>query len=755
MANIEQISRRLRWRNELLPLLAVGAALGLSACGQFGDAPPRAKSAMGSGPGCLNELGDTVSKYTTGEATEEKTAETWDCVIDAMDMFQRFVKGSDDDGASYSQRDITALISNFMVTDRPIPEGLVDAGFSLKASIFGGSPARITPKEFGRVLAMVRVMKKESVGMLPYIRHYNRSKDYLGLLSFADALVNASSQFQNALEVQGNQAFSKAHARVLIGDLGTLFKWDFAPELVDFLFAAKTLMLGGTTEEIEHQAWPRMFRLGGTFGGVILGLTSTEIYPKKDTAAAIRYFLELGRRVQGAMHETLDYHGGALHLRHFDAVVDNLPSSWIDLPKPAIKAALRPAINKLFKSRLRDRIEHRSIDFLFGLLLELGRTQAHVESLYVRSKAAPEGLTRQEFAAAAEDYAYDLDAQGKADVARLKGLVQNYMPLYYGDEISAYFGNLDTYSLRYLSMLSLIDRLMAHLIEAYSGSIQASQIQFESVVSDYSEILAAYGVVKKGDTAFAGKRFMEANIFLPSSNGDSYLNQSEGVYYGLYILSFTLNIPTVEADIGPLCRLDETPEGARPWMDADCFKREYAARAEKYLAGFPFILDTFRALTPEQKLQFVGFFMDAGEQCRPSAPGQPLKPCEVEAPSEYWMPADLDAFVGFVHFAEGIFQRVDINRDDIIDLAELRIMFPIYKNLILEMVNKNIKLPSFLTGDGILFGAFAYIFKFAKFPAGIFDIPQLVAWLLAPYNWQVHSDRFLVVKALAGMAKMM
>ena len=291
---------------------------------------------------------------------------------------------------------------------------------------------------------------------------------------------------------------------------------------------------------------------------------------------------------------------------------------------------------------------------------------------------------------------------------------------------------------------------MGHLIESYSGSIQASKEQFQNVVTDFQDILESYGVVKKGDLKFAEKRFLEANIFMLASNGDGFLNQAEGVYYGLYILSFTFNIPVVEGDIGPICRLSDTPEGKRPYMDAECFKREFVARGEEYFARFPFMLDTFRSLSARDKLTFVGFFMEAGKQCRVSTVE---KPCE--APVEYWMPADLDAFVGFIHFAEGIFLRVDTNRDRIIDLAELRTIFPIYKPLIHDMITKKIQLPDFLTGDGILFGAFAYIFRFAKFPGAIGDIPHLVLWLITPYNWQVASDRFFVVKALAGMAKMM
>jgi hypothetical protein len=740
MIRFQRLSWKKRWHHELSPFVIIGAALLIGGCGQFGDAPPRNKVGMGGGPGCLNELGSTVDLYITGEASETKVGETWDCVIDSMDMFRRFVKGSDDDGSSYTPQDMRALISNYLVTDREIPFSLIQAGFSLKASMFGGSAERISPKEFDRVLALVKVMKKESVGILPNIRHYNRSRDHKGLLDFADALIRASGNFQSALQVEGNLPFPKEHAQVLVNDLGRLFGWDFPHEIVNFAFAAKTLMMGGTSNQIENWAWPRLFRLGGNFSGVLLGIFSAELYPKKDTAEGIRYFLELGRRIQAALHETLDYHGGALHVRYMDEVVDHIPETWVSLPKAAIKSAVRPAINKLFKSRLKDRLEHRSVDFIFGLLQDLGRTQAHIETLYLRSKAGPDGLTRREFEQAAEDYAEILDAKGRGEVERLIRLVHTYIPLYHRDELKAYYGDLEGYSLRYVSILSLIDRLMAHAIEAYSGTITVSKAQFNTIFTDYVDLLDALGVVKKDDKEFADKRFMEANIFLLASNGDQSLSQEEGVYYGLNILSFTIMIPEISDELSPLCGVSEG-EGGRMNMDPECFKREFAARGEEYFKRFPFVLNTFRGLNAAQKLQLVGYFMEAGKQKK--------------SPPELWTGPDLDAMIGFMHFAEGIFLRVDTNRDDIIDMNEIRAIFPIYRGLLYDMVTSKITLPSFLTGDGILLGAFAYILRFAKFPAGIGDIPHLVLWLITPMNWQVHSDRFTVIKALGGMAKMM
>ncbi len=729
----------------LMALLCIGTFSALvSGCGQFGEKPFEKKIlGMGEGGGCLNNLGPTAESYVKGELSPGATGETFDCIIDNMGMFRRFVKGSAGDGSSYTPQDIRALISNFLVTDREIPFSLIQAGFAMKASMFGGSGEAITPDEFDRVHEMVKVLKSELIRLIPNVRSYHQDRGYQSLLAFADAMILAAKNFQGAFKFAGNLPFPKEQARVLVNDLGRLFGWDFPAAIVDFAFSAKVVMMGGSAQVIENWAWNRLFHMGGSFGGVILGIASADIYPKKNTAEAIRYFLELGKRVEKSLHESIEFHGGGIPVADIERAIDDMPESWTPLPKSAMKSALRPAINKLFRSRLKDRIEHRSVDYIFGLLQSLGKTQAHIESIYVESKASPDGLTRSEFEQAAQDYVSSLnDDASKQEVSRLIRLVKTYKALYWRDELSVHFGDLETYSLRYVSMLSLIDYGLGHLIESYSGSIRLSRDQFTMIFSDFEEILDALGVVKAEDNVkFAEGRFMEANIFVEASNGDSNFDRSEGVYYILNVISFSALIPKMTEDLQEICRLGDNVEGARPTLDPECFKREVVGRSEDYLSRFPFLLDLFRTLTPERKSLMIGYLMAAGK--------------DKKSPAGQFMPADLDGFVGFLHFSEGIFQRVDRNKDDILTFDEVEAIFPVYRGLLFEMVSQ-FGLPSFLKGDGILLGAFAYVLRFAKVPAGVFDAPHIVLWLTGTKaNWIVHSDRFTVIKALSNMAKVL
>ncbi len=103
---------------------------------------------------------------------------------------------------------------------------------------------------------------------------------------------------------------------------------------------------------------------------------------------------------------------------------------------------------------------------------------------------------------------------------------------------------------------------------------------------------------------------------------------------------------------------------------------------------------------------------------------------------------------GLIHFMEGLFVRFDRNHDGILDLDELMIAYPTFKNYLAQIANIN---PS---DDNTLQAVYTYLLKYKKAPTtDIIGLAELLVWELEKPTWSISDDRMAIYTVMAQLSE--
>lgn len=718
----------------------LGLALTVFAsCGILGDKSDlkRLLDYNPDGVGCMNQIGPHFQAYYEGTIDEATWAGTWDCAIDNLALFKRFVRSSD--AAGYTKEDIHGFVSGFLITNGSVTAQLVAALFDLKASLFGGTRDLISLSEFDRIVGILSTIKTETTRLLPHMVLRARTPSPDNLLALADALLIVGDNLSAALNTRGNPTFSFASVQALADELGGVLHIAMPADLMAWVSALKVVITAGGGDGIAAGDWPRVTRAIVAYGGPALAVFSVDSRYLKGPNAMGEFVMKLAWKIKTNVLETLDLYGGALPLASLDSVIDAIPPRWFDFDRVAIKNTLRPIANKILQSRVPDAIDSSAIDLIFEKMSAWSAGQTHLEAIFANLHAGENGVTFEEFEAEATRYRLTLPRKQHREVYRLISLARQQRPVFLGNDDQMTFTANNTYSQHHLAIFNAITLVAQHLLKVYStlpGGTLGTSDNLQTVVNDFTEIARALHAADLSVPGWATARFLEANLFTFASNGDKFIDTDEAT-----------SLIAIAYSSGSLSRkIREGTDRACPslgkdvlgnnWKAADCFRREFYGNHAIYWDHMPLLVQYYRHLSESDKTKLQNAMEKAARRYGVSE--QPIAS------------NDQDGYAGIMQYVETLLARFDINNSQTFNLSEAMAAYPVFKGPLAEFGG--------VTGypDLVIQTIFTYVIHYGHPPAKDWKgYLHLAAWFAQKPIWHklVNSDRLKLYQVIESLAQ--
>jgi hypothetical protein len=716
-----------------------------------GEKKPAEKNLLpGKNSGCFDQLGDRVKRYFDGSIENAEWQDTFDCVNDQVTFFKKYVRGNSPDG--YNQSDIAALVRQFLITSRPLSDAFIASIFDIKASVFGGTAGIITPKELDEFLALSQTLRVETTKLLPALQAKHRSPNGPNLLALSDGLGVFGGNLATYLKtLKGTIAVRKESFLPFVREIIELHGGD--PTLVDrygdFVRNLKVVVTGGTADVIEPSTWPAIIQQGSSFAGLLLAYRDMEDQIFTAPGDKDQFQIDIARRAQIAINRVIALHGAGIPLELFDPVIDTIPWDALSLSKrAAIKHDLRPMVMRAMKGGVPGYLNTAAVGTVIDLFENGTRKQIHLKRIYASLPTSP---SKADFEASARKYLINVTTtQDRADVNNLIAISKTFIGLFPEDSGEMVFRQ-DIREVRtenHMEHMSWFQTAIQHLLSVYAtGPVGANSRPIAKVddlanlTSDFNQILIQWKLSSAALTPMemAKKRFREANLFMPVSNGDAYMDEVEGTYYLGFLFSasslshrmfdgVTHNAPAWSAC--PITGKDDLGSDA---VDAPCFRNIYFNHPEVFWNNFPGLQTTYAAMDPDQKAD-LAMSMEIASRVG----GYSEKPIG---------PYDVDSFGALPHYVEDVMERFDLNNDELLDKEEiLDHAYPIFKK---TLQDSDAVPAAAKKSDFLLKGILTYLMKYGKPPNGTLD---LLGWCARLPFTKIEAQRGAVYKVVAILA---
>jgi hypothetical protein len=731
----------------LMTTLSVGAFTGCAKLGEKEALEKLLQIRMGA-DGCLNEMGPRAREYLEGTVDPEKWGALFECADSSIVMFQKFVRGSVENG--YSPKDIQSLASLLLITHKPVTDALVRSGFELKASILGGDSAVMTEQDLEDVRALLKVAKEESLALLPHLKARKLTPTPEALDQLADAVERSAATLGAQLAGSGE---SRSRAILMWSTLETL-KQEIEPilgfalpsQLVDWGKAAKEILLGGSLEGLEPSVWSSGLRLGGRVVGPLAALASADFEALHRKWQAIPFAGRQGEKLLGILSDTLDIHGGALPLSQVDRVLDLMPDEFLTTPKGklmdrgVIQRSLRPIVQKIFLARDLQSWDREAQGTLESLLREWFEGQKLLERLYsqLADEGAQElGVDLSTLKRAATELVAGADPLDQRRMQRLIWIAERYRPLYVGSDTQLSFGKWSRYSLTQLSNFHIFRTLADVLLDRYStleGKQLATVENFKALFDDVLPLLGEMQLIDPKIPDLPLRRYIEANLFMFLSEGDEGISADEATYYISFLSSIGNGSKRYIDVVNRECSsLGIDPYG-QAYVDPKCFRSIYFDRAREWWDHFPETVKYYESLTPKAK-RGLQIAMERGARVKGYG-DQPI--------GTY----DMQGFTGVLHYLEAVFARYDMNGDQHLNLEETLRAFPAFKGELARFGGID---PS---NTALLEAAFTYTVRFGAPPVmDVFGTTHFLMWWGWKPFWTIQADRMAIYKVIGVLSQ--
>ncbi len=735
-----------RIRNTSVVLACLGTTVSsMTSCGILGDKKSAEKTLAQDTGACLDELGPLAEEYLAGSVNEGKWRATWDCVDETIDMFKKFVKGSE--AAGYSSEDIRFLMQKFLFSRNKVTSAFVNGALAVKASLFGGKGENVTNVELDRFRELARFLKEETTALIPHLRNRKTNPTPENMRSFADAVDSFGTHLADYLNTSGNPKLTTEMAIQFLTELSAVsLKSDpkGVQQWTRFLVELKVLLLSGATDGISGADWAKILKFGFRTGGAIIAYL--------DMGGDDPLFqLEMIERIQNILKTSLNEQNGMLPFAQIERVLDHAPNSLLPtladdfrigakaLLKPRRKRqsngtdqVFRPAMARLLQSRTDHGLDTHALDRIVAVFRKALYANYHLNEIYAGGR---EDLSKSEFAARAANYR---PARGSmAEVNRLITIANRYPGMHPSDSKEILFGPQDKHSLTNLNKMSWYETAAEVLLEAYGTGHnaygRAGYLEdLTQLIEDLNPVLFSINMVHPNKIGIDKKRFREANLFMPSGDGNDLMDLPETAVYFAYLFSASsqaLRI-TDSAMLGkePCKFVGWNIPLKLPMYEVHCFRDRFKNSLTENFKNMPLLRDEFARMNDEERDVWYYTLEYASK----------ITGYDDEPVSTF----DVTSFSGLPHFAEGVMHKFDMNRDGALDRSEtLNHVFPVFKRELatiskikIDFVNKAVLL---------------YLMQYGKEP----KVGNLLTWALGfEFLKKFQARRIRVYQIFAALS---
>jgi len=752
--NITQLLRDTFVTPPVRKVAKLSACLGISlcvgsSCGVLGDKKEPNRSLAQSTGACLDDLGPVANQFIDGSVDEGRWRSTWDCVDNTIDLFGKFVVGSETGG--YSQADLQTLAQKFLFSKNTVTLKLVDGALALKATLFGGTEKRLSKPELESFRALARFLKEETSALIVPLKNRKQNPTSMNLRLLATAIETFGSHLADYLKTDANQKLTVDQAVEFTTELAKVaFTTDSATveSWTRLGLEVKSLLVHGASDGVDGADWTKILKYGSTAAGAAIAYLDVQ----GDDPA---FQLEMVNKIQTVLNQSVAEWGTELPFAQLEKIIDHAPYSILpelaDDFKIGVKALLyprsktvngvttnfRPALARILQTHTDTGIDVDAIErFIANYRLGM-RSNGALTQIYANVK---EDLSKADFEALARAYMTTLTSDtDKNDVARLITIANRYPGLHPANSPEILFLDQEKHSLNNLNRMSWYELAATYLLNSYGSTTTplgkaATVDDMNTLLDDLHLTLFAMHMYHPLKTDIGAKRFMEANLFMPNGNGDDKMDLAETAVYFAFIFSSSRQNSRIMAEAleGP------TPCPIVAWnvplklrmYNVQCFRDRLAANFNDLYVNMPRLRDELDHMTAADRATWNHTLEYASKTT-----GYNEDPV-----TEF----DVSSYAGLPHYAEAIMLRFDANKDGSLDRSEvLNGVFPVFKRELstlskikIDFVNKAVLLYLMQTGKqpsiGDLLG-WALSFGFLKeFNARRIRVYQVFAALSPP-----------------------
>jgi hypothetical protein len=274
-------------------------------------------------------------------------------------------------------------------------------------------------------------------------------------------------------------------------------------------------------------------------------------------------------------------------------------------------------------------------------------------------------------------------------------------------------------------------------IQAYSSSPDRSFLtrdDFSALYEDFKELGIELDVVDPTVPHFDQRRFREADLYMPNSDGSGQINLGEATYYIAFLKSIGANARRFRVDIEHPCKVSDQP-GYMGWlpMNPSCFRGTYFKKVASYWSHAPGMVSYLQSLGAADSAVIRHDFEHIAR----------LKGYSEEPIGGY----DAKGFPSAIHYVETFFNRFDHHHTGSLDTNEAVEMSHIFANDIAGFSGVD---PTDLpTIEAI----FTYIVRNGKSPdPKDMGMAEVASWMAARPMWNINAPRVAIYRALAVFA---
>lgn len=731
-------SKKICW---LAPVL--WGTLGLSifsGCGIFGkkEEAPTTVVSPGTDLGCFDELGDRMTRYSNGTISEAEWKGTFECVDDALKTFELRVRGEFPTG--YSEADVRALLTQFIIRAKPVNAPLVRGLFALKTSIFGGDPNIIEKQWIREVRSLLAILRDYSTKNLELFRERAREKSpevYIRFVKESDALGQSLNVFFK--KFTGNKPIDRETWTAFLKEALKLadIREGWVDDYGELMLTIAGLISQTSSAQISEKVWGQAFGIGLGLGvGAYVYSVVDEIVFREDDSKT-KFFADLLLGLQPVLQRFTDLYRGTISTERIAEILAAVPTSFLS---PDRKSAALYDLPKILGRTIR-----------MGTGIPGGLSQAFFDHWTARFQHAAKvlGQTKRIFENQPDviskvKYQERMQAlipvtpENERAFLRESGLLANrYLGLYDIDgdlmklgadfESSLTFNQIEHFFWYREIVLFLFDRYLKP-----AGSPGATRVatveDLEAIISDVLNILRGW---KKAHPLFdakqlAAKRYREANLFMPSSNGNDNLDETELVYYLAFLYSSGALSSSIYNKLkdDKLCDASLKDELGTDAFAPSCFRSNYFEHPEIFLTNLPKLLDFLVNLLGKDKVEVPKAIESAAR-----------RQGYTEDPLGLY---DIDSISGLHHYVESLFMKFDLDRDQRLSNDELiDYAFPVFK--------RELSVLSGVKQDFLLKPTLTYLVYYGKVPT----TTDLLVWMGYSVTLKIRATRANVYNLLA------
>jgi hypothetical protein len=727
------------------------ACLGLAAsafmgCGILGEKETASRTLSQDDDACLDELGPLVEAFLDGSVSEAKWIATWTCVDDTVDLFKKFVQGSN--ASSYTPDDLRFLMQKFLFAKNPVTPTFVQGFLNVKSSLLGGNAQVLTKDELENYRGLIRFIRDETTALIPHFRNRKQNPTPENLRAFANAIEGFGSRFADFLNTSKNSKLTLDQTVAFMRELaevGLKIEPARIEEWTRFIQEIKVLLVAGAEDGITGAEWTKILKFGFKAGGALVAYI--DAYGDDPLFQS-----EMVDRIHTVLKGSLADHGGNLPFAQIERILDRTPREILPrlgddflagmkaIMKPRTKkvgnttTTYRPAFAKILMSKIDTGIDAYAVDRLASVFHRGMRGNWHLKKIITDSR---QEFYPEEFESRAKIYATTRPAGEQEEIKRLITIAQRYRGLYPENATEILFERQDKHSLNNLKRMNWFENSATALLEAYATTSDsfgkaALLSDLTVLVDDVQPVLYPFGMFHPLKEGIDAKRFREANLFMPNGNGDDKLNLPETATYIAYMFSSSFQSSRI---------MELTLKGANPcptkgWnvplkqelYDIQCFRTRWLANFQEIFVNMPRMQDEYRNMTQAQRDEYYRTLEHASKMT-----GYDDTPI-----TEY----DAATYAGVPHFAEAVMGKFDRNGDGSLDRGEtLDHVFPVFKRE-LSVISK-IKI------DFVNKAVLLYLMQHGKKP----EIVDLLKWAIGfDFLKKFNARRIRVYQIFAALS---